>query len=111
MPDTDFFPWNPKQSYGYIDDMIHTVERIHLSVDLDVLPASIMPAVSAPAARGLQLEVVETILTHILMTEKVAAVDLVELNPRFDIDSHGARLAAWLACQAVADWDRREDWE
>ena len=53
----------------------------------------------------------ETILTHILMTEKVAAVDLVELNPRFDIDSHGARLAAWLACQAVADWDRREDWE
>ncbi len=110
IPDSDFRPWDRPEPRKYIDDFIRTMEQVQLSVDLDVLPAATMPAVSAPAARGLPLEVVESILDRVLQSEKVAAVDLVELNPRFDIDNHGARVAAWLAWQTTKVWDTREDW-
>jgi formiminoglutamase len=75
------------------------VDVIHLSIDLDVLPASVMPAVSAPAGRGVPLETVEALVAAVLKTGQLAAVDIVELNPSFDIDGHGARVAARLAWQ------------
>ena len=110
VPETDFFPADRREVRGYIEDFVRRAELIHLSVDLDVLPASMMPAVSAPAARGLAFDIVESLLGRILVTEKVAAVDLVELNPRFDTDGQGARVAARLAWQVATEWDRREDW-
>ena len=58
-----------------------------------------MPAVSAPAGRGVSLESVETIVEAVLKTRQLAAVDIVELNPSFDIDGRGARVAARLAWQ------------
>lgn len=60
--------------------------------------------------RGLPFETVEDVLEQVMMTQKVVAVDLVELNPRFDIDSRGARVAGRLAWQVTKDWDRQEDW-
>jgi len=70
---------------------------MYLSLDLDVLPASVMPAVSAPAARGVPLETVEWLVRSAIWTFNLKAVDIVELNPHFDIDGHGARTAAYLA--------------
>ncbi|QJW93842.1 formimidoylglutamase [Frigoriglobus tundricola] len=110
IPDVDFLPWGRQEPRDYIDEFIRRVEQVHLSVDLDVLPAATMPAVSAPAAHGLALETVEAILDRTLMSEKVAAIDLVELNPRFDIDSRGARVAARLVWQITKSWDRKGDW-
>jgi formiminoglutamase len=63
-----------------------------------------MPAVSAPAARGIPLEYVESLIGVIVDAQKTVAVDLVELNPRYDIDGHGARVAARIAYQAVGAW-------
>jgi formiminoglutamase len=77
---------------------------IHLSIDLDVLPASTMPAVSAPAARGVHLDLVESVISIALGTGRVVAVDLVELNPSLDPDGRGARAAARLAWQVATDW-------
>lgn len=88
-----------------IDGSIRRVELVHLSIDLDVLPAATMPAVSAPAARGVPLEAVETVLHRVLVSDKVAAVDIVELNPALDIDRHGARVAARLVYQTARIWD------
>jgi formiminoglutamase len=105
IPDTDFFPPGRKEPLEYIAEFLSRVERVHLSVDLDVLPPATMPAVSAPAARGLSLELVESIIDQVLLSGKVAAVDLVELNPQFDVDSHGARVAARLAWQIAHDWE------
>lgn len=110
VPDSDFFPADRKEPHDYISDFVEGLEHLHLSLDLDVLPAATMSAVSAPAIRGLQLELVEVILTRLLSRGKVEAIDLVELNPRLDTDGRGARVAAWLAWQVARHWDQNEDW-
>jgi formiminoglutamase len=76
-----------------------------LSIDLDVLPAAVMPAVSAPAARGVPLDAVETVLHRVLASDRAVAIEIVELNPTRDIDDHGARVAARLAYQAANIWE------
>ena len=104
-------PLDRKEPLEYVSEFVRRGEAVHLSIDFDVLPGATMPAVSAPAARGLALEVIELILDRVLGSEKVLAVDLVELNPRFDVDARGARTAARMAWQVAKDWGRQEDWE
>lgn len=106
VPDDAFFLAEHVPAGLVIAQFFRRVDRVHLSVDLDVLPASVMPAVSAPAARGVPLEAVESLLRGVFVSGKVAAMDLVELNPRLDIDGHGARVAARLAYQTATLWDR-----
>ena len=71
-------------------------DALYVTLDLDCLPASVMPAVSAPAAFGLPVFLVEKLLGEIFASGKVRLCDVAEYNPRFDIDSHGARTAARL---------------
>ncbi|PMC69281.1 formimidoylglutamase [Corynebacterium aurimucosum] len=69
---------------------------IHLSIDLDVLPADQAPGVSAPAGLGVPLNTIRELALTIAATGRLALVDVVELNPQFDTDSHTAKLAARL---------------
>jgi formiminoglutamase len=78
-----------------------SVDRVHLSIDLDGLPAAIAPGVSAPAARGVPLEVVETVLDDLLGTGKVALLEVSECCPRLDVDDRTAKVAARLAARAA----------
>ena len=80
-------------------------DRLYLTIDLDVMPAREMPAVSAPAALGVPLTTLLRIVEPLCRSGKLQAVDLVEFNPQFDIDSQGARTAARLAWQ-IAHWWR-----
>jgi formiminoglutamase len=109
IPDTDFWPLPRADALAAIADYVAGAEAIHLSIDLDVLSAAIMPAVSAPAARGLALEAVELVMERVMASKKVVAVDLVELNPRFDIDNRGCRVAARLAWGIAHAWEGQED--
>lgn len=80
------------------------IEIIYLTVCLDVLPAATAPGVSAPSARGVTQEVVESLLDAIAATGKVRLVDVAELSPPYDRDSRTARVAARLIhriCSAV----------
>ena len=85
------------------------VDALYLSLDLDVLPASVMPAVSAPAARGMALELVEAVIDAVRATGKLALADIVELNPAFDQDGRGARTAARLAWRLARSQDPGEN--
>ena len=76
-----------------------TVDRVHLTVDLDALPVAVAPGVSAPAPRGVALEVVEALVDTVLATGKLALGEVAELNPRFDPDGRTARVAARLVEQ------------
>lgn len=76
--------------------IISRSEVIHLSIDLDVLPAATAPGVSAPAAYGVPLETIEAICHQVANSSKLALVDVAELNPNFDIDGRTARVAARL---------------
>ncbi|WP_051303594.1 formimidoylglutamase [Psychromonas aquimarina] len=80
-------------------------DYLYLTIDMDVFPAAAAPGVSAPAARGVSVEIIESLIQPILNAEnsagenKLLLADLTEYNPNFDIDNQTARLAARLAWQ------------
>ncbi|MDP3815509.1 formimidoylglutamase [Pseudomonas sp.] len=71
-------------------------DAIYLTIDIDVLPACEAPGVSAPAARGVPLALLEPLLETVRDSGKLRLADLAELNPSHDIDSRTARVAARL---------------
>lgn len=84
--------------------IIDAHDRIYLTIDLDVLPAWEMPAVSAPAALGIPLALILRIVTTLCQSGRLQAVDLVEYNPQYDRDGQGARTAARLAWHIARFW-------
>ncbi|MDO5090676.1 MAG: formimidoylglutamase [Cardiobacteriaceae bacterium] len=96
VEDTALIDWPWLEVEAEIRHFINTVDAIYLTLDLDVLPAAVMPAVSAPAAFGLPLALVEKMVGVIMASGKVRLCDVAEYNPRYDIDGHGARTAARL---------------
>jgi formiminoglutamase len=75
---------------------IDQCDYLYLTIDLDVLPASEAPGVSAPAARGVSLALLEPLIETVRDSGKLRLADLAELNPAFDIDHRTARVAARL---------------
>ncbi|MEX1057415.1 MAG: formimidoylglutamase [Natronospirillum sp.] len=71
-------------------------DHLYLTIDLDAFPAGVAPGVSAPAARGIGLDVVEPLIALLRDSGKLRLMDIAELNPLFDVDHHTARLAARL---------------
>ena len=74
---------------------------IHLSIDLDVLPAAVAPGVSAPAGFGVDYAALRAMVSAVAATGRVALLDVVELNPEFDVDNRTAKAAARLIDDAV----------
>lgn len=79
-----------------LDTFIADCDHLYLTIDLDVLPAAVMPGVSAPAARGVELAVIEPLIAHIRASGKLRLADLAEYNPTLDQDNRSARVAARL---------------
>src|SRR5262249_54939051 len=102
--DRDIDPAGEQAWFRQIHEFVTSVDMIHLTIDLDVLPAATMPAVSAPAGRGVSLPDVESIIHWVLQLGTTAAVDLVEFNPAFDPDGRAVRVAAWLAWDVANRW-------
>ncbi|RJF99352.1 formimidoylglutamase [Noviherbaspirillum saxi] len=75
---------------------LEEVDHVYLTICLDVLPAAQAPGVSAPAARGVPLEVVEPVVDLVANSGKLRLADVAELNPGYDIDHRTARVAARL---------------
>lgn len=78
------------------------LDDVYLTVCLDALPAHVAPGVSAPAARGVALEVIEPLLDLVLASGRVRLADIAELNPLHDVDQRTARVAARLVAR-IAD--------
>lgn len=85
----------------FVGEFLATVDLVHLTVDLDVLPAAIAPGVSAPAAYGVPLEVVQHVCDLVARSGRLAVAEIAELNPAFDIDDRTARTAARLVHRLV----------
>ena len=94
--DRDMTAMNLSSIHKDLSGFISECDWLYLTICLDVFPASIAPAVSAPAARGVAVEVIESLLEQVRDSGKLVLADIAELNPRFDIDARTARLAARL---------------
>ncbi|WP_416403538.1 formimidoylglutamase [Arthrobacter sp. LFS091] len=86
----------------FVADFLAAVDALYLTIDLDVMPASVAPGVSAPAAYGVPLPVISAICRQVAASGKLLHLDVAELNPEFDIDSRTAKVAARLVNTLLA---------
>lgn len=100
--DTELEALSPDECARLALDSVEGKRPIHLSIDLDVLPACVAPGVSAPAGLGVALEKIRAMAVAVAGTGRVGLVDVVELNPAFDIDGRTAKSAARLIDDIVA---------
>lgn len=82
-----------------VTGLLARVGHLYLTVCLDVFPAAVAPGVSAPAALGIDPGLVERLVDVVTASGKLKVADVAELNPKFDIDSRTARLAARLVAR------------
>lgn len=85
----------------FVQDFIDGIDHLYTTVDLDALPAAVAPGVSAPAAYGIALEVVQEVLRVAAASGKLLHADVAELNPVFDVDGRTARVGARLISSAI----------
>lgn len=101
--DKDFYPTNMMRLQRDLERFIARCDHLYLTIDMDALPASEAPGVSAPAARGITLSMLEPLLETVRDSGKLRLADLAELNPDHDIDNRTARAAARLVFQLALD--------
>jgi len=85
-----------------LEEFAHVCDALYLTIDMDVLPHYQAPGVSAPAVRGVELSVIESVIDLVIRSAKhcrfgLPLVELTELNPNFDPQEVTARTAAMLA--------------
>jgi formiminoglutamase len=80
----------------FVAAFLAQVDALYLTIDLDVLPASVAPGVSAPAAYGVPLPVISAVCRQVAASGKLLHLDVAELNPEFDVDARTAKVAARL---------------
>ena len=85
----------------FVEEFVAELDVLYLTIDLDVLPAAVAPGVSAPAAHGVPLPLIAAAVRAAAGSGKLALLDVVELNPRLDVDGRTARSAARLIDEAV----------
>jgi formiminoglutamase len=85
------------QRLADLQQLLDAADDVYLTIDLDVLPAATAPGVSAPAALGVPLSVVEAMVQRVRASGKLRAADIAEYNPSLDQDKRTARAAARLA--------------
>ena len=80
----------------WVEEFTAGVDDLYLTIDLDVLPAAVAPGVSAPAGLGVPTAVILAACAAAAASGKLRHFDIVELNPRYDVDGRTARTAARL---------------
>ncbi|AKK03671.1 formimidoylglutamase [Corynebacterium epidermidicanis] len=105
--DDELAELKPAEAAELIRETAEKVDYLHLSIDLDVLPAAVAPGVSAPAAVGVELATIRAMARAAAATGKLKLVDVVELNPKYDIDNRTAKVAARLVDDIVAELAKR----
>jgi formiminoglutamase len=85
------------QRLNELQQLLDAADDVYLTIDLDVLPAAAAPGVSAPAALGVPLSVIEAMVLRVRASGKLRVADIAEYNPMFDQDKRTARAAARLA--------------
>lgn len=95
----------PDAGFAVIDQICAASDAVYLTIDLDALPGALAPGVSAPAARGIPLHVVEGLIDRVRASGKLVVADIVELCPPRDAAGLTARCAAYIARRLLKGLD------
>lgn len=93
-----------KKIAAQITRFIESVDVLYMTIDMDCLPSSVVPGVSAPAAYGINLAFVERAVKLIMSSGKVKVADIAEINPTFDIDARSCKVAARLLATIIEQY-------
>jgi arginase len=74
---------------------------IHVSFDLDVCDPNVAPGVGTPVKGGLDYRESHMIMELVADSQRLVALDLVEVNPTLDVRNLTAEFAAELALSAL----------
>ncbi|WP_258104535.1 formimidoylglutamase [Marinoscillum sp. MHG1-6] len=77
-----------------LSSFIDSVDHIYLTIDLDGFASAYAPGVSAPSPMGFDPHLAYKTIQTVRSSGKLRSADIVELNPKYDIDNSTARLAA-----------------
>lgn len=91
-----FSLWHKDYVLDEIEEFMRSVDHIYLTIDLDGFSSAYAPGVSSPSPLGYSPEIVLECLKSIIKSKKLVSLDVVELNPLFDLDNRTAKLAASL---------------
>jgi agmatinase len=78
-------------------------DALYVSIDLDVLDASIAPGHSLPEPGGLGYRQLREILVEVARRGRVIGFDVVELNPARDASGVTARVATWIVTHFLSE--------
>ena len=97
--DCHYQPWQILADQ--VISFINQVDVVYLTIDMDCLPSSVVPGVSAPAAFGIELGFVERMVKTIMASGKVKMADIAEINPTYDTDQRSCKVAARLLATII----------
>lgn len=101
--DTKMSYANFKKIKNKLDVFLTKKEHIYISIDADVFSAYNVPAVSAPAARGIELNLTYEVLEYIFnkYRNKIRLIDFAEFSPTYDVNDIGKKAIARLIYDVV----------
>ena len=102
------YAWAEELTPSVIEQIDATLDRRTLvTFDLDAVDAAAAPGVSAPCPNGISVAQWLRAASTAAANPHVHSVDIVELNPKLDVDSRTARLAARTLWAFLAGYLRR----
>ncbi|WP_053070690.1 formimidoylglutamase [Halomonas sp. PR-M31] len=99
--DTACIPSRLTELAAQLETFIASRDLVYLTIDMDCLPAATMPAVSAPAAMGIDYWLLEQLTTRIVKNPKIRVVDIAEFSPVFDLDGRSAKVTGRLLAALI----------
>lgn len=79
-----------------------SASKLYVSLDMDAVASAYAPGVSAPAAAGFTPEEVLHCVRAAATHRALCAFDIVEVNPRYDVDGRTAKLAGLVLAEVIA---------
>jgi agmatinase len=86
-----------------VRETVSEADALYVSIDLDVLDASVAPGHSLPEPGGLSYRQLRAILVEVARRGKVIGFDVVELNPSRDPAGATARVATWIIAHFLSE--------
>ncbi len=86
-----------------VHETVADAAALYVSIDLDVLDASVAPGHSLPEPGGLDYRQLRALLAEVARRGRVVGFDVVELNPARDPSGITSRVATWIVTHLLGE--------